>query len=109
MTSFLGYLKSQSQLPEFWISMLLIGIGGSWVSVYLVRWSDRFSRSVSRRWGERTEAKSVARVYGSHAPARSTRSAKVSGAEAAGGENGGKTVGVEAAEPRKFAELVAVK
>jgi hypothetical protein len=59
MSSFLGYLKSQP--PEFWITALLIGIGGSWLSAYLVRWSDRLSRSVSRRWGERTEAKAAAR------------------------------------------------
>jgi hypothetical protein len=59
MSSFLGYLKSQPL--EFWITALLIGILGSWLSVYLVRWSDRLSRSVSQRWGERTEAKAAAR------------------------------------------------
>lgn len=59
MRSFFDYLKSQP--PEFWFTALLIGIGGSWISVYLVRGFDRISRSVCRRWGERTEAKAAAR------------------------------------------------
>jgi hypothetical protein len=57
MESFWANVRS----PGWWIGVVVVGLLLNFFAAYLIRGADWLSRRLSRRWGERTAAKTAAR------------------------------------------------